>query len=254
MSAQTSTTLGSAFFKTLGWLWGFIFVGLFFDSKYMYQWVDEPQWISNVLMFIGFGITFYRLTPRLREQMITAVIIGIIGEYILSVGLGMYTYRLENVPHYVPPGHALVYMGVLYFTKTIYAKLNRKILEKVLTVFVLIYGTVWLIFAFDVFGFILTILTVWTLRNKPRERLFYLTMYVSVAFLEIIGTHYECWYWPATFLGDWTHLPSANPPSGISFFYFSLDLGCLWLYKQRHKDAWKRMKNIRKIRLSGTSP
>ena len=35
----------------------------------------------------------------------------------ISILLGMYTYRLEIVPHYVPPGHALVYVGVLYFSR-----------------------------------------------------------------------------------------------------------------------------------------
>ena len=250
MSAVTSKTFLPAFLRTQGILWSFIAVGLFFDSKYMVQWVENPQWISNVLMFIGFGITFWKMPPRLREQMITATIIGVIGEYLLSVGLGMYTYRLENVPHYVPPGHALMYIGVLFFAKTAYARHNRKFLEKIFTVFVLSYGTLFLIFKNDVFGFILTVLTVWTLRNKPRERLFFLTMYIAVAFLEIVGTHYQCWRWPATFLGEWTSIPSSNPPSGISFFYFSLDLGCLWLYKQRHKVAWKRMKKIRKLRLT----
>lgn len=248
MSASTSKTFFPAFLKTLGLLWGFILFGLFFDSKYMLQWIEQPQWIANVLMFIGFGLAFWKVTPRFREQMITAVIIGIIGEYLLSVCLGMYTYRLENVPHYVPPGHALVYLGVIYFSRTVYAKLNRKFLEKLFTILVLTYGTSFLIFAGDVFGFILTILTIWVLRNKPRERMFYLTMYITVAFLEIVGTHYLCWYWPTTFLGDWTPIPSSNPPSGISFFYFSLDLACLWLYKQRHKLAWKRMKEIRNLR------
>jgi hypothetical protein len=95
----------------------------------------------------------------------------------------------------------------------------------------------------------MTIATLFILRNKPKERLFYLTMYVSVAYLEIIGTNYLCWKWPATAWGFFDFLPSYNPPSGISFFYFLLDLGTLWFYKQRHKIAWSRMKNIREIRI-----
>jgi hypothetical protein len=95
----------------------------------------------------------------------------------------------------------------------------------------------------------MTIATLLILRNKPRERLFYLTMYISVAVLEIIGTTYECWWWPSTAFDVIPFLPSYNPPSGISLFYFLLDLGCLWIYKKRHKITWKRMKNIRKIRL-----
>ena len=199
-------------------------------------------------MLIGFFLCFKNVTPRIKEQMITAVIIAVIGEYLFSLALGMYTYRLENVPHYVPPGHALVYVGVLYFTKTAFTKLHRGLLEKIFTIIVIVYAAVFLIFENDVFGFLMTILTLLVLRKRPRERLFYLSMYLTVAYLEIVGTSFLCWKWPNTAFDIFSFLPSANPPSGISFFYFGLDLGSLWLYKQRHKLAWLRMKNIRKIR------
>ena len=146
MSVATSKTLLPAFFKTLGLLWGFILTGLFLDSNLMQQWMTKPQWIANTVMFIGFFLCFKNVTPRIKEQMITAVIIAVIGEYLFSIALGMYTYRLENVPHYVPPGHALVYVGVLYFTKTAFTKLHRRLLEKIFTIIVIVYATVFLIF------------------------------------------------------------------------------------------------------------
>jgi hypothetical protein len=70
-------------------------------------------------------------------------------------------------------------------------------------------------------------------------------MYFSICFLEIVGTTYGCWYWPETAWNVIPFLPSHNPPSGISLFYFLLDLGCLYVYTRRHKIAWKRMKRIR---------
>jgi len=249
MSVATSNTFLPAFLKTLGILWSFILTGLFLDSYFIQQWIAEPQWIANIVMLGGFFLCFKSVTPRIKEQMITAVIIAIIGEYLFSIALGMYTYRLENVPHYVPPGHALVYVGVLYFTKTAYAKLQKHLLEKVLIIIIIAYAAVFLIFENDVFGFLMTLLIVFILRNRPRERLFYLSMYLTVAYLEIIGTNFLCWEWPITAFDFFSFLPSANPPSGISFFYFGLDLGCLWLYKKRHKMAWKRMKNQRLLRL-----
>jgi len=121
----------------------------------------------------------------------------------------------------------------------------KKSIEKIFTIAILIYASLFLIFANDIFGFVMTLLTVFILQFRPRERMMYLTMYIVVAFLEIIGTSYQSWYWPDTAFGLMPFLKSANPPSGISFFYFGLDLGCLWLYKQRHKIAWKRMKHIR---------
>jgi|TARA_B110000902_G_C14199455_1_gene547167 hypothetical protein len=241
-----------ATFKSLGSLYLFILFGLFLDSFYMLEITKDAQFYANISMFIGFAITFWNVNRRVKEQMISAVIIAVLGEYLFSIVLGMYTYRLENVPHYVPPGHALVYVAVLYFSKAKSIIKNRIKLECFLAIFILIYATVFLIFKNDVFGFVMTVAILFILRNKPRERLFYLTMYISVAYLEIIGTNYLCWKWPATAWGVFDFLPSHNPPSGISFFYFLLDLGCLWFYKQRHKMAWSRMKNIRKIRLQTT--
>jgi len=180
--------------------------------------------------------------------MVYAVIIGFFGEHLFSIALGMYSYRLGNVPLYVPPGHAIVYIAAVYFCKDAIVKTYRKQLEIFFTIFVLVYATLFLIFANDIFGFVMSLLVIFFLRNKPRERLFFLSMYIVVAFLEIVGTHYQCWAWPETAYGVFPFLKSANPPSGISLFYFLLDLGCLWLYKQRHLVAWNRMKDIRQLR------
>lgn len=219
----------------------------------MLEITEDAQFYANISMFIGFLITFWQVNKRVREQMIYAVIIAIIGEYLFSIILGMYTYRLENIPHYVPPGHALVYVAVLYFSKAKSIVKHKIKLEKVFAIFIFMYAFAFLIFGNDIFGFVMTLATLIILRKKPRERLFYLTMYITVAYLEIVGTSYLCWKWPSTAWGIFDFLPSFNPPSGISFFYFLLDLGTLWLYKQRHKIAWSRMKNIRKIRLQQTN-
>ena len=247
MNIKTVTSLFSSFFKTLGYLFLFIVFGLFLDSTYMVGVLPHNQHLATFVMLIGFIVVYFRSAPRLREQMIYAVIIGYIGEHLFSIGLGMYTYRLGNIPHYVPPGHGIVLVATIYFCKEAIVKQYRKFLEKLFTIFVLIYATLFLVFAGDIFGFVMSLLVIFFLRNKPRERLFYLTMYIAVAFFEIIGTSYGCWFWPETAWDTIPFLKSANPPSGISLFYFLLDLGSLWLYKKRHKIAWNRMKNIRKI-------
>ena len=239
-------------YKTLGLLYLFFVVGLFLDSFYMVEITENAQIYANALMLFVFTITFFKVTKRIKEQMLAAVLIGFFGEYLFSVLLGMYTYRLGNVPLYIPFGHAFVYIAVLCFSKAASIKKHRILLEKVFAISIFIYASMFLIFKNDVFGFVMTIATLLILRNKPRERLFYLTMYISVAVLEIIGTTYECWWWPSTAWNVIPFLPSYNPPSGISLFYFLLDLGCLWVYKKRHKITWKRMKNIRRIRLENS--
>ena len=250
MNMKNASLLFSSFFKTIGYLFLFVVFGLFLDSTYMHAIIPDTQHIATAVMLIGFAVLYYKSPSRLREQMLYAVLIGYIGEYLFSIALGMYTYRLGNVPHYVPLGHAIVLITTVYFCKESIVKTYRKLLEKIITIFILIYATLFLIFAGDVFGFVMSLLVIFLVRNKPRERLFYLSMYLVVTFLEIVGTSYQCWYWPETAFDMIPFLKSANPPSGISLFYFLLDLGSLWLYKKRHKVAWARMKNLRKLRES----
>jgi hypothetical protein len=248
MNTKIASSLFLAFYQTLGYLFFFIAFGLFLDSKYVVPFYDNAQHLATFIMLIGFTVLFYRSAARIRELMFYAVLLGFIGEHLFSIALGMYTYRLGNVPLYVPPGHAIVYMSAVYFCKEAIVKTYHKQIERVFTIFLLVYSTLFLIFANDVFGFVMSVLVLFLLRNKPRERLFYLSMYIVVVYLEIVGTHYKCWYWPETAYGVFPFLKSANPPSGISLFYFILDLGSLWLYKQRNKIAWKRMKGIRELR------
>lgn len=241
-----NSSLFKASFNTIGVLVLFIAFGLYFDSSFFIAIDPRGQLYANTLMLIVFGVLFYRATKRSKELMLYAVAIGIGGECLFSLGFDMYEYRLGNVPVYVPPGHAIIYIVTVYFCREKFVKLNRSLLEKWFAISIFIYAFCFLVFASDIFGFVLTILTLWLLRNKPRERLFYYSMYIVVVFLEIIGTTYKCWFWPDTAFGFIDFLKSANPPSGISFFYFGLDLGSLWLYKQRHKVAWGRMKRLRK--------
>ncbi len=248
MKFKTVSALFNAFFTTFGYLFLYIFFGLILDSQYLANIYEPTQCLATIALFIGFVLVYSRSNSRIREQMLYAVAIGFVGEHLFSVVLGMYTYRLENVPLYIPLGHAIVYVAVIYFCKKSIVKEYSKFLEKLFSAFVIVYALLFLIFANDIFGFLMSMLVLFLLRNKPRERLFYLGMYVVVAFLEIVGTSYGCWYWPDTAFDMIPFFKSANPPSGISLFYFLLDLGSLWLYKKRHKIAWSRMKVIRKLK------
>lgn len=223
-------------------------VFLFLDSKFFLEYSLHGQEFAIIVFITTLLILYYRANKRTREHIIYAVLIGIIGEYLFCLGFGMYSYRLNNVPHYVPPGHAIMYLGVNYFVRQPKIVINKKALEIAFYLINGLFATYFLIFKNDILGFSLTVITFYFVTKKPRERLFYLAMYFAIACLELIGTYYECWFWPPTWFGKVDFITSANPPSGISFFYFGLDLGCLFFYKLRHKTAWSRMKSIRKIR------
>lgn len=234
--------------QTLGLLLLINFLGLFIDSKFVAENIfKEAQWINNIAVIIVFIYLFLKATARVKEQLIYAILIAIIGEYLFSLIFGMYSYRLGNIPHYIPIGHAIVFIFVYYFSRKPSVKANRKNIEVFNTILILIFSLFFLLFKKDVFGFVCTLFVFFLLRKHPKERLFYLTMYCVIAVIELIGTGFECWKWPEIAFNKFEFLPSGNPPSGICLFYFGLDRGTLSFYKRRHKLTWARLKRIRAI-------
>jgi hypothetical protein len=225
----------------------FIVFFLFFDSTYFAETFTSSQILINIFMLLGFFKMYFRSTPRARELMLYAIILGFGGEYLFSRGLGMYTYRLENVPWYVPFGHAALYGRIFMFSKASVVKKHDQSIVSFFGLCIGLFSLTYLMFFADVFGFVMTLCVFLLLWKRPKDRLFFFSMYILVAILEIGGTAFGCWKWPETAFGVVDFLPSNNPPSGISLFYFLLDIGCFVLYTQRHKTAWNRLKMIRKI-------
>lgn len=237
----------SVFIREIGLFIFMVFV-LFFDSIYFSENVREVQNILNFLMIIGFFIMYFRTVKRVQELMMYAVIIGFLGEYLFSKYLGMYTYRLGNIPLYVPFGHAVLFARVFRFSKVSLARKYHKSIEQFFGSLIILLASIYLLFFGDVFGFAMTICVFLLLWKRPKDRLFFYTMYLLVAVLEIGGTAFECWKWPNIAFGIFEFLPSNNPPSGISLFYFLLDIGCFVLYTQRNKMIWLRLKSLRKLK------
>jgi len=185
--------------------------------------------------------------------MFFGVFIAYAGEVTLSLGLGMYTYRLENVPHYVPLGHAIVYAGVYYITKEPWVRQHRQTIIRILYATMILYSLAWLVFAHDVFGFICMLVVVLLFKRMPETKLFFLVMFFMVVYLEILGTHYGCWMWPPVWFNQFTWIPSANPPSGIGVVYFAFDAACLLGYKLLNIQKWHRFRNIQRIQLQSAT-
>jgi hypothetical protein len=234
----------SIFNREIGRFVFFVFV-LFFDSIYFAENISNSQIWINILMLAGFFKMYFRSTPRVKELMIYAVILGLIGEYFFSRLLGMYTYRLENVPLYVPIGHAALYGRIFMFSKASVVRKHHKAIEQLFAIAIGIFATIYLIFFTDVFGFVMTICVFLLLLKRPKDRLFFYSMYILVAILEIGGTAFGCWKWPEIAFGVFEFLPSHNPPSGISLFYFLLDIGCFFIYVKIHKRAWRKLQKRR---------
>jgi hypothetical protein len=222
---------------------------LFADGTYFSEHIPSAQLMLNILMILAFGAMLYRANPRVKKLMIIAVILGFIGEHFFSKILEMYTYRLENVPLYVPFGHGVLYARIFRFSKASIVKKYHKEIESFLALMISIVSTIYLLFLKDVFGFVMTVFVFLILWKRPKDRLFFFSMYMLVVVLEIGGTAYGAWQWPKIGFGVFEFLPSNNPPSGISLFYFLLDIGCFVVYIVLHQKVWKRVKSIRNYQL-----
>ena len=157
-----------------------------------------------------------------RLQVVGVIIVATCVEYTASPFLGYYTYRLHNVPSYVPPGHGLVYLAALSIGRSQVAHLLRR----PLIWFTLVVCGAWAAWGVllsprrDVFGAIMFLFLLrFTLRGS--RPLVYAGAFLVTSYLELIGTGVGAWAWAH-------HDPTGtlsigNPPSGIPGGYCFLD-------------------------------
>lgn len=225
-----------------------VWLGLFLDSRSVALELSYNQWLTNALVGINFLWVYLNASRSIKQLMRFGVLIALGGEILFALILGMYSYRLGNIPLYIPFGHALIYASVYYIAKEPLIKKYPLHLIRLLYPLMIIYALLWLLFANDLFGFACTILILFLLHKQPLSKPFFLIMFFMVAYLELLGTYYQCWQWPDIWFNSFSWMPSANPPSGISVFYFAFDLGCLWFYKQQNRLRWHRFRNMQSLR------
>jgi len=229
-------------------LWIVLWFGLYIDSLEFSKTYQASQWITNVLVFITFLFLYKQVSKQVKQLMLFGLIVAVGGEVLFSLLLGMYTYRLDNLPLYVPFGHAIIYASIYYLVKEPLVLKYQQTIIKILYLLMLLYSTAWLIWGNDTFGFICMLIIVWLFQRRPKTKLFFLFMFFTIVYLELLGTYYQCWSWPSIWFNQFTWVSSANPPSGISVFYFAFDAGCLWFYKKLNPIKWKRFKQIKALK------
>ena len=179
-------------------------------------------------------LVLVRREPRVTQvQVATLVVLATLLEYSASPLLGLYTYRLHNVPAFVPPGHGLVYLAAV-LTGTSPAVTRRPLL----TVLVLGAATAWAVGGLflsarpDTLGAVLFVsFAVFIMRGRYPG--VYAAAFLLTAALELYGTRLGTWSWaPRDPTGV---LSAANPPSGIPGGYCWLDFWALLLAPSAYK-------------------
>jgi hypothetical protein len=167
-----------------------------------------------------------------QVQVATLVVLATLLEYSASPLLGLYTYRLHNVPAFVPPGHGLVYLAAVFVGRSPTVTRRRWIAPAALAV-----ATAWAVGGLlipdrpDTLGAVLYLsFAAFVLRGRTPG--VYAAAFALTAALELYGTHLGTWTWAAH---DPTGLLSAaNPPSGIPGGYCWLDFYALALAPHAH--------------------
>ena len=163
-----------------------------------------------------------------RVQVAVVVAYATVIEYVFADWLGVYVYRLENVPAFVPPGHGLIYLAAFAIGRSAWAHRHRQ--PFIATTLVL--GGCWAVWgvtlsdrpdALGAFWFGCLLLFAW----KGKSPLLYAAAFLVVSYLEIVGTSLGIWEWQPY---DITGLISiGNPPSGIAGGYAFFDAAALYL-------------------------
>ena len=188
-------------------------------------WLDRyvdahEQFLLGLLTAGVLGALLCLHPSHVRMQTLAVVGIATMGEVVGSLLWGVYTYRLDNLPAFVPPGHGLVYLSGLSLA-TLLTRFPR-----VLVVGAATGAVAWGVAGLTVLpvpdasgalgcAFLVSVL-VWTRRPV------YAGVFVAVAALELYGTAIGTWTWQAVVPG--LRLPQGNPPSGAASGYVVFDV------------------------------
>jgi hypothetical protein len=182
----------------------------------------ERQTALSLLAWAFLAVALALQSGAIRVQVIALVAIATVLECIGSLVWGAYTYRLENLPLYVPAGHGLFYLSALRAASL--PVLVRH--ARGLVIAVTAGATVWMAYGLvarplpDLLGFV-----TWAifLRFIVRGRypLLYAVSFAMTTALELYGTALGIWRWAPVL--PVLMLPAGNPPTGIGAGYAAMD-------------------------------
>jgi hypothetical protein len=138
------------------------------------------------------------------------------GEIFLSLVWGMYTYRLENVPFFVPPGHVLLF----WLGLTLAPRVPKWFVAGVPLLAAGYALAAWW-HGFDTVSVLLIGLFLLCMGNREGRPLYSVMFLLSLA-AELYGTWIGNWVWHADV--PYFSLTSFNPPLAAGAFYCALDV------------------------------
>jgi hypothetical protein len=177
-----------------------------------------------VLTFGVLGAVLTRVAAERRAQALAVVAFATVGEVTGSLIWGVYSYRLHNLPLFVPPAHGIVYLTGLSLAHAL--RRHTRGLVAVAAVAAATWGVLGLTVLprKDVAGAVgvpLLLVFLW----RGRNRAVYAGVFLVVASLELYGTAIGTWQWARDLPG--LGIADGNPPSGVASGYVWFDVMAL---------------------------
>ncbi len=187
---------------------------------------DGGRWLQRglgAMTWLVLVALLARELPLVRVQTAVVVVFATAVEYTFAPALEVYSYRFDNVPMYVPPGHGLVYLAALAIGRTALVSAYQRGWANLVLVLGGGYAAYGVLLAErpDVLGAFWFCCLAGFLRWGPSPGL-YVGAFFVVTYLELAGTTLGTWTWATS---DPTGLVSiGNPPSGAAGGYGWFDL------------------------------
>jgi hypothetical protein len=184
------------------------------------------QLALGALTWLVLVVAALPLTAQRRAQVFVVICAATLAELTGAILWGVYSYRLDNLPSFVPPAHGLVFMAGLALSEGL--RRHARGLVWLAAAAATVWGVLGLtvlprLDAAGALGVPLLLAFLWL----SRARATYAGVFLVVAALELYGTAIGTWRWAPELPG--LGIPSGNPPSGVASGYVWFDVMALLL-------------------------
>jgi len=202
---------------------GFTFLCVAISGYFEMNASIQTQLVMGCLAWVVLAFFLVGENRETQMQVVIAVVFATVGEHFASLYMGGYTYRFDNVPAYVPPGHGMVYLTAVALARSGFFIQHAK----GIAAFVILACGTWSLWGISglpeqgdsVGALLFGIFLVWLVFG--RNPLVYLAAFFITTWLELIGTAVGAWHWAEIDpLFGWQQ---ANPPSGVGAWYCLVD-------------------------------
>jgi hypothetical protein len=203
----------------------------------------HAQLVLGALTWVVLVAVAWPLPAERQAQVAVVICAATVAEVTGSILWGVYSYRLGNLPTFVPPAHGLVFMAGLSLSRALRTRERELVL--VAATAAALWGVLGLTTlprtdAAGALGVPLLLAFLW----RSRARAAYAGVFLVVAALELYGTAIGTWRWAEELPG--LGIPDGNPPSGVASGYVWFDVMALLLapyllgFLRRTRSPWLR--------------